>query len=518
MTLPIKQEHERTSERTVNTTPLMPHRRAAQENASAMALPDGVHERGGKVLSWEGIEAPARIEPAAVEVLGSADPDGMRVASLIARIRARNWVVGIAGLGYVGLPLMRAATRAGFRVLGFDIDEERVAVLNGGRSPIRHLGHDFVRDQVASGRFEATARFERAAEADAILICVPTPLGPHREPDLSFIEGTVSSLGPYLRQDQLLILESTTWPGTTREVVRPLVEATGLVVGLDIFLAYSPEREDPGNLEFDITTTPKLVAGDGDAARALALTLYEEFGSRAVSVPSTDVAEAAKLTENVFRAVNIALINELKTVFTSMGIDVYAVIDAAKTKPFGYMPFWPGPGLGGHCIPIDPFYLTWKAQEHGVRTRFIELAGEINTAMPRWVVERLAAALDARFRKGLNGTRVLIVGIAYKKNVDDMRESPALAIMDLLLERGAEVAYHDPHCPVIPPTREHRHLAGKRSLPLDPSTLANIEAALIVTDHDGIDYAALVAGVPLVVDTRNATRHVDAGRERIVMA
>jgi UDP-N-acetyl-D-glucosamine dehydrogenase len=296
------------------------------------------------------------------------------------------------------------------------------------------------------------------------------------------------------------------------------VEATGLVVGRDIFLAYSPEREDPGNLEFDTTTIPKLVAGDGEAALALATALYDELGPRTVPVSSTDVAEAAKLTENVFRAVNIALINELKTVFTRMGIDIYAVIEAAKTKPFGYMPFWPGPGLGGHCIPIDPFYLTWKAQEHGVRTRFIELAGEINTAMPQWVVDRLAEALDGRFRKGLNGTRILVVGLAYKKNVDDMRESPALVIMDLLNERGAAVAYHDPYCPVIPRTREHRHLAGQRSVPLDPSTLADFQAAVIVTDHDGVDYAALVASVPLVVDTRNATRHVDAGRERIVMA
>jgi UDP-N-acetyl-D-glucosamine dehydrogenase len=471
-------------------------------------------------VSWEEVEALTRIRPAkpAGEYERTVDPDEDRINALIGRIRARQWVVGIVGLGYVGLPLMRAATHAGFRVLGFDIDQERVAILNDGRSPIRHLGHELIRDRVSSGQFQATTDFGRAVEADAILICVPTPLGPHREPDLSFVEGTVRSLAPYLRRDHLLVLESTTWPGTTREVVRPLVEATGLMVGRDVFLAYSPEREDPGNAEFDTTTIPKLVAGDGEAALALATALYDELGPRTVQVPSTDVAEAAKLTENIFRAVNIALMNELKTVFASMGIDVYAVIEAAKTKPFGYMPFWPGPGLGGHCIPIDPFYLTWKAQEHGVRTRFIELAGEINTAMPRWVVDRLAEALDGRFRKGLNGTRILIVGVAYKKNVDDMRESPALTIMDLLKERGAEVAYHDPYCPVIPRTREHGHLAGERSLPLNGSMLASFQAALIVTDHDGVDYAALVAGVPLVVDTRNATRHVQAGRERIVMA
>ena len=471
-------------------------------------------------MSWEEVEALTRNRPAkaAAEYDRTADPDGIQIDALIGRIRAREWVVGIVGLGYVGLPLMRAATHAGFRVLGFDIDQQRVAILNDGRSPIRHLEHELIRDRVSSGQFEATTHFARAVEADAILICVPTPLGPHREPDLSFVEGTVRSLAPHLRRNHLLVLESTTWPGTTREIVRPLVEATGLAVGRDVFLAYSPEREDPGNVEFDTASIPKLVAGDGEAALALAIALYDELGPRTVPVPSTDVAEAAKLTENIFRAVNIALMNELKTVFASMDIDVYAVIEAAKTKPFGYMPFWPGPGLGGHCIPIDPFYLTWKAQEHGVRTRFIELAGEINTAMPRWVVDRLAEALDRRFRKGLNGTRILIVGVAYKKNVDDMRESPALAIMDLLRERGAAVAYHDPYCPVIPRTREHGHLAGERSLPLDSSMLANFDAALIVTDHDGVDYAALVTSVPLVVDTRNATRHVRAGRERIVMA
>jgi UDP-N-acetyl-D-glucosamine dehydrogenase len=460
----------------------------------------------------------ARPAAAADEGDGAERPEGGRVAGLIERIRARQWVVGIVGLGYVGLPLMRAVTNAGFRVLGFDIDEGRVADLNAGRSPIRHLGDEFIRTKVSSGRFEATADFARAGEADAILICVPTPLGLHREPDLSFVENTVRSLAPHLRRDHLLVLESTTWPGTTREVVRPIAEATGLLSGRDIFLAYSPEREDPGNAEFDTAGIPKVIGGDGAAALALATALYDEFVARTVPVGSTDVAEAVKLTENVFRAVNIALANELKTVFTTMGIDVFAVIEAAETKPFGYMPFWPGPGLGGHCIPIDPFYLTWKAYEHGVRTRFIELAGEINTSMPHWVVERLAMALDQRFRKGLNGSRILTMGVAYKRNVDDMRESPALAIMELLMARGAEVAYHDPCCPTIPATREHQSLAGQRSVPLDPTTLAGFDAALIVTDHDDVDYAALVAGVPLVVDTRNATRHVVAGRERIVMA
>jgi UDP-N-acetyl-D-glucosamine dehydrogenase len=299
------------------------------------------------------------------------------------------------------------------------------------------------------------------------------------------------------------VLESTTWPGTTREVVKPILEATGLRSGEDFFLAFSPEREDPGNRDFTTSRIPKLVGGDGARARDLAAALYGRFVETVVPVESCEVAEAAKLTENIFRAVNIALVNELKLVFTAMGIDVHRVIDAAATKPFGFMPFRPGPGLGGHCIPIDPFYLTWKAHEVGVHTRFIELAGEINTAMPRWVVERLAEAIDRRFGKGLSRSRVLLLGVAYKKNVDDVRESPAFAIWELLEARGAEVAFHDPHVPVIPPTRAHGPLAGRRSLALDPSTLEGFEAVLVVTDHDAIDWRLVAERARLVVDTRD---------------
>jgi UDP-N-acetyl-D-glucosamine dehydrogenase len=438
--------------------------------------------------------------------------------TLCRRFAAREATVGIVGMGYVGLPLMLAATAAGFRVIGFDIDLARVEGLNAGRSPLRHIGDARVRAAREAGRFEASADLARAAEADAILICVPTPLGRHREPDLSYVEGTTRALAPHLRPGQLVVLESTTWPGTTREVMKPILEAGGLRSEVDFFLAFSPEREDPGNIDFETSRIPKVVGGDGPEALLLARTLYDQFVVATVPVSSPETAEAVKLTENIFRAVNIALVNELKLVFTPMGIDIFEVIEAARTKPFGYMPFYPGPGLGGHCIPIDPFYLTWKAQEFGVRTRFIELAGEINTAMPRFVVDRLAEALDRRSGKGLSAARVLVVGLAYKKNVDDIRESPAFAVLELLEGRGAEVAYHDPHVPVIPATREHARLAGRRSVPLDPASLAGFDVAVVVTDHDAVDYAALVAGCPLTLDTRNATRNVTGHRDRIVLA
>jgi UDP-N-acetyl-D-glucosamine dehydrogenase len=449
---------------------------------------------------------------------GGACPEPPAAGELRRRIEARAARVGVVGLGYVGLPLLLTAAERGFPVLGFDIDPAKVAGLNAGRSHYRHIPDAVIAAARASGRFEATGDFGRAREVDGLLICVPTPLGAHREPDLSFIERTARTLAPYLRPGQLVVLESTTWPGTTREVVKPILEAEGLVSERDLFLAYSPEREDPGNPEFRTATIPKVVGGDGPLALELACALYGRIVHEIVPVSSTDTAEAVKLTENIFRAVNIALVNELKTVFTAMGIDIFEVVDAAATKPFGYMPFRPGPGLGGHCIPIDPFYLTWKAREHGIATRFIELAGEINTAMPRWVVERLALELDRRWGQGLNGSRLLVVGVAYKKNVDDLRESPGLTIIELLEGRGAEVAYHDPEVPEIRPTREHGRLAGRRSVPLDPVALASFDAVLIVTDHDGIDWERLVRSSRLVVDTRNATRGVQAGRERIVMA
>ena len=419
------------------------------------------------------------------------------------RFTARDATLGIIGMGYVGLPLMLAAVAAGFRVMGFDIDRPKVARLNDGVSPLAHIGHARVAAARANGSFEATSDFSQVAATQAILICVPTPLGRHQEPDLSFVTGTIEAILPHLRQGQLVVLESTTWPGTTEEVVKPMIEAAGFRSGEDIFIAYSPEREDPGNADFATGTIPKVVGGDGPVALELARTLYDQLVSRTVPVSSPATAEAVKLTENVFRAVNIALVNELKTVLQRMDIDIFEVIDAAKTKPFGYMPFYPGPGLGGHCIPIDPFYLTWRAREFGIATKFIELAGEINTAMPRHVVTRAAEALDRQTGKGLNGAQVLLLGIAYKKNVDDMRESPALVIWQLLEERGAVVGYHDPHVAEIPPTRDHASLGGRRSVALDAEVLGAADLVLVVTDHAAVDYGLVAETAALVVDTRN---------------
>lgn len=441
-----------------------------------------------------------------------------REAVLLSRIRDRTARVGIVGLGYVGLPLVRAFRAKGLSVLGFDIDQEKVDQLNAGRSYIRHISADMVAGMLADDGFRATSDFSRLAEVDAILICVPTPLTRHREPDLRFVVGTAETIARHQRPGQLVVLESTTYPGTTSEVVRPILERGGLVTGRDYFLAFSPEREDPGNPVHTAETTPKVVGADDPASRTLAEALYAWVAPRLVTVSSAATAEAVKLTENIFRSVNIALVNELKMVFERMGIDIWEVIDGAKTKPFGFMPFYPGPGLGGHCIPIDPFYLTWKAREYDVATHFIELAGEINTAMPGYVVDRLALALDARRGRGLNGARVLLIGAAYKKNVDDTRESPALRIIELLCGRGAEVDYHDPLVAEIGPTREHPSLTGMRSIPWDATALAGYDAALICTDHDAVDYADLVVHCPLVVDTRNATRNVTEGRERIVKA
>ena len=419
------------------------------------------------------------------------------------RLAAGEARLGIIGMGYVGLPLMLAATAAGFAVTGFDIDAPKVAGLNAGRSPLEHIGHTRIQAVVEAGRFRATADFAEIAAVDAVLICVPTPLGRHREPDLSYVTGTLDSLIPHLRPGRLMVLESTTWPGTTREVVVPMLAAAGFVAGQTVFVAYSPEREDPGNADFATGRIPKVIGADEPLALALAAALYGRFIAEIVPVSGSATAEAVKLTENIFRAVNIALVNELKLVFERMGIDVFEVIDAAKTKPFGYMPFYPGPGLGGHCIPIDPFYLTWKAKELGLATRFIELAGEINTGMPDHVVQRCGEALDRQRGKGLNGARVLIIGVAYKKNVDDMRESPALVIWEGLSARGAVVGYHDPHVAVIPPTRQHGGLAGERSVALDAASVAAVDQVVVATDHDAVDYALIAAHGRLVVDTRN---------------
>ncbi|MBC6440923.1 MAG: nucleotide sugar dehydrogenase [Rhodospirillales bacterium] len=435
------------------------------------------------------------------------------------RIAERDACVAVIGLGYVGLPLVLAAHDAGFRVLGFDTDPDKIAQIAAGTSYIKHIPADRIAELAGSDRFDGTVDPARLAGADVILICVPTPLTLNREPDMRYVEATTRTIASVLRPGQLIILESTTYPGTTDGLMKPILEESGLLSGQDFLLAYSPEREDPGNQGHSTVEIAKVVGGDGALARDTACTLYGAI-TRAGTIPVTDnkTAEAVKLMENIFRSVNIAMVNELKLVYGAMGIDIWEVIEAAKSKPFGFMPFYPGPGLGGHCIPIDPFYLTWKAREFEVATRFIELAGEINTAMPLHVTRRLAEELDRRFARGLNGARILLVGMAYKKNVDDMRESPGLKIMALLEDRGAIVDFHDPHVAVIGIVREHAALSGRESLSWDAALKGGHDAALIVTDHDDIDYAGLVAALPLVVDTRNATKSVSGTRDRIVLA
>jgi UDP-N-acetyl-D-glucosamine dehydrogenase len=430
----------------------------------------------------------------------------------------KHAVVGIIGLGYVGMPLALAAWNSGFRVVGFDIDTAKVDTINSGASYLKHIPDHVIAEAVTSDRLRATDVFAELNDVDAIIICVPTPLTVHREPDLTFIEQTTRAIAPHLRRGQLVVLESTTWPGTTDEVMRPILEASGLKSGVDFFLAYSPEREDPGNPNFSTHAIPKVVGADDQRALKLADALYSSIVKGTVPVSSSRTAEAVKLTENIFRAVNIALVNELKGVYEAMGIDVWEVIDAAGTKPFGFMPFYPGPGLGGHCIPIDPFYLTWKAREHHISTRFVELAGEINTAMPGRVIERLSHALDKRFGHGLRDTKVLIVGMAYKKNVDDIRESPALRILHLLEARGAKVDFFDPHIGQIPATREYPEYAGRNRIEWDVIALESYAAALIVTDHDTIDYHHLCSHIPLIVDTRNVCSRKGIARQNVIKA
>ena len=425
------------------------------------------------------------------------------VELLKGQIARRQYTVGVIGLGYVGLPLVLRFAEAGFTVLGFDIDGKKVTTLNAGGSYIRQIGPERVEPLIRAGRLEATADFSRLGKADALVICVPTPLTRHREPDLQYIEQTTDAVASALRVGHLVCLESTTYPGTTEEVVLPRLTRGGLEVGRDFFLAYSPEREDPGNAQHTTRTTPKLVGGLTPACTELAMALYSEAVERPVKVSNARVAEAAKILENVYRAVNIALVNELKVAFDRMGIDVWEVIEAAKTKPFGFQAFYPGPGLGGHCIPIDPFYLTWKAREYGVTTRFIELAGEINSAMPAYVLARVTEALNAR-GKALKGSKVLLLGVAYKKDTDDPRESPALEILELLLVRGVEAQYSDPHLPVLP--RVRRHHLDLRSIPIEAETIKRYDAVLLVTDHSGFDYATVFTHAQLIVDTRNAFR------------
>lgn len=411
--------------------------------------------------------------------------------------------IGVIGLGYVGLPLVLHFARQGFRILGFDADQAKVEALNVGRSYIMHIQSEEIaalRAAESGGRFEATHDFQRLGEPDALLICVPTPLNRHREPNLAYVEQSARDIAATLRPGQLIALESTTYPGTTDDIILPILAPRGLRPGEDFFLIYSPEREDPGNVGHNLRNTPKVVGGLTPACLELGLALYGRVVEQVVPVSSTRAAEMTKLLENIYRAVNIALVNELKMLCHRMDIDIYEVIDAAKTKPFGFQAFYPGPGLGGHCIPIDPFYLSYKAREYDFSTRFIELAGEINTSMPYYVMERLVEGLNCQGRP-LTGARVLVVGLAYKKDVDDVRESPSLKLIELLLRRGARVDYHDPHIPVMPKTR--RYDFNMRSVDLTPENLAAFDAVLIATDHSCLDYAEIAAHAALVVDTRN---------------
>lgn len=444
-------------------------------------------------------------------------PSSLDVEGICQSFKNREAKIGVIGLGYVGLPLMVAICNEKFHAIGFDVDETKIDKLNKGQSYIGNIHNDKIKPYVESGHFLPTNDFSHLKDVAAILMCVPTPLNKNREPDVSYIESTARSIMPHLQRGQLIVLESTTYPGTMRDVVKPILEESGLKCGEDFFLAYSPEREDPGNAKYHTAAIPKVVGGDGADALKLAVTMYDQFLTKTVPVSSAETAEAVKLTENIFRSVNIALVNELKVIYDAMGIDVWEVIGAASTKPFGFMPFYPGPGLGGHCIPIDPFYLSWKAREYNIPARFIELAGEINVAMPRYVVNRLSETLDQRFAKSLNGARILLIGLAYKKNVADVRESPAFDILELLKHRKADVMFHDPYVDAVPPTREHADFTGMASTPLDEKTLSGVDAVMIVTDHDNIDYGMIAKHAKLVIDTRNAMSGIE-NKDNIVKA
>ncbi len=417
------------------------------------------------------------------------------------KIESRKALIGIIGLGYVGLPLAREFLKKGFKIVGFDTDTEKVRKINGGESYIKHIPDELIKQFVHNGQLTATADFSRLREADVILICVPTPLGRHDEPDLSYVLSTTKGIAATLRKEQLIVLESTTYPGTTEEEMLPILVKPGLKVGKDFYLGYSPEREDPGNNQFPTAKIPKVVSGVTDSCLKITQTLYDQVMERTVPVLSPKVAEAAKLLENIYRAVNIALVNELKVVFDRMGIDIWEVIEASKTKPFGFQPFYPGPGLGGHCIPIDPFYLTWKAKESEVHTRFIELAGEVNAYMPYYVVQKTARALNDDNRS-LKGSKILLLGVAYKPDVDDLRESPALKIMELLIGEGAQVDYNDPNVPELPATRRYKF--SKRSVEINPQTLMSYDAVIITTNHSCYDYNLICKKAHIIIDTRNA--------------
>lgn len=424
------------------------------------------------------------------------------VAEFTALVEQRKARIGILGLGYVGIPLALRFHEVGYPVLGFDIDDQRIAELNAGESPIKHIPSKDIA-AMAAGGFEATSDFSRIAEVEAIIICVPTPLSRHREPDLSYIVETMKAVTPHIRAGQMLSLESTTWPGTTEEVLRPFIDSRGFTIGEDFFLVYSPEREDPGNPNFSTHSIPKVVGGSTPACRQVGERLYGAAVDKIVPVSSTQAAELTKLLENIHRAVNIGLVNEMKIIADKMDIDIFEVIDAAKTKPFGFTAYYPGPGLGGHCIPIDPFYLTWKAKEYGLSTHFIELAGEINREMPEWVVTKVTDALNDR-EKSLKGSRILCLGIAYKRDVDDTRESPSVLVMEILRARGAVVEYSDPYAPSFPKMREHSF--DLTSVELTPAALASFDAVVVLTDHSDFDYVDILKHADLIIDTRGKYR------------
>jgi UDP-N-acetyl-D-glucosamine dehydrogenase len=418
--------------------------------------------------------------------------------ALIEKFDKKTAVIGIVGLGYVGLPLMLRYAETGYRVLGFDIDQNKIDILRQGRSYIEHISSNAIAYAINSG-LQATTDLSRVCDVDAIIICVPTPLNKYREPDISFIINTMDSLLPHLREGQIVSLESTTYPGTTDEELRPRLESTGLKVGENVFLAFSPEREDPGNPNFITKTIPKVCGGTTAACLEAGLALYRQVIDQVVPVSSTRAAEMTKLLENIHRAVNIGLVNEMKIIADKMGLDIHEIIRAAATKPFGFVPYYPGPGLGGHCIPIDPFYLTWKAREYGVHTRFIELAGEVNSSMPEWVVNKIGQAMNERY-KAINGSKILMLGIAYKKNIDDMRESPSVELMELLQQKGAKIDYSDPHVPLFPKMRKH-HFSLK-SVHLTANAIAEYDCIVIATNHDAFDYSMIKQHANLIVDTR----------------
>ncbi len=422
---------------------------------------------------------------------------------VLERINNKEFTVGIIGLGYVGLPLLKTFHQVGLKVKGFDVDPKKIGHIEAGKSYIKHFKNEDIQQLSSSDRCRVTTDFKELEKVDAILICVPTPLDHYREPDMTYVEDTARTISMYLQKGQLIVLESTTWPGTSDELMSRILEkGSGLKAGKDFFIAYSPEREDPGNPDFDTQTIPKVVGASSEDARTIAVALYSAAIDRVVPVSSAKVAESSKLLENIFRSVNIALVNEMKLVMDAMGIDIHEVIEAAATKPFGFMKFTPGPGLGGHCIPIDPFYLTWKAREYGLNTRFIELAGEVNNAMPQYVIDKAMLALNTK-GKAVNGSKILVLGVAYKPNVDDMRESPSFTIMDKFVRLGAEVSYYDPWIPVIPATREHKNWEGVKSISWEPSIISDHDAVIIVTDHKDVDYVQLLECSSCIVDSRN---------------